>query len=39
VGVFLPVPSSMSKSILRGMEQDAESGDATLMDYLVYQKK
>ncbi len=39
VGVFMPVPSSMTKSILRGMEREAESGDAGLMDYLVYQKK
>ena len=39
VGVFLPVPSAQTKSILRGMEREAESGDAGLMDYLVYQKK
>lgn len=36
LNTFAPLPASTINQFIRGMEKEAEDGDATLMDYLVY---
>ena len=39
LNTFIPLPASTINQVVRGMEKEDKTGDANILDYLVYQKK